>query len=91
MSSDSEKFCAKCIYYYGSTHVNWNTNDREYINTCKRKSDKVNIVTGEYPVRGTDCNIEGQRLFFLETKTESCTTSLTEAQLEELKKFVTNL
>lgn len=58
MSSDSRKFCAKCIYYYGSTHVNWNTNDREYINTCKRKSDKVNIVTGEYPVRGTDCNIE---------------------------------
>jgi len=35
--------------------------------------------------------IEGQRLFFLETKTESCTTSLNKAQLEELKKFVNNL
>ena len=35
--------------------------------------------------------IEGQRLFFLENKTECCTTSLTEAQLEELKKFVNNL
>lgn len=35
--------------------------------------------------------IEGQQLFFLETKTESCTTSLNKVQLEELKKFVTNL
>lgn len=35
--------------------------------------------------------IEGKRLFFLENETETCTTSLTEAQLEELKKFVNNL